>query len=133
MPADVEINSRCAVAALNVLRRELERTECTPEDRDRLDRLARMAWEPIAEMLGDKTASSGPETTPTVAIGTARAGTVCQDAAAAWEHAAGLRRSTSRDEAAFHAERLTSIAASASNVLVVRVCRQALGSCGLMC
>ncbi|MEZ0218662.1 MAG: hypothetical protein ACAH22_00050 [Tardiphaga sp.] len=126
MLADVETNSRCAVAALNVLRRELDRAECAPADRDRLHRLARMAWEHVAELLGDEPALSTPAMpSPHSSDG---GGNLHQEVAAAWKHATALRRSKSPGETGFHRAQLLSIASSTSNARMRRMCREALGA-----
>ena len=124
MLADVETNSRCAVAALKVLRRELDRAECAPADRERLHRLAHMAWEHIAELLGDEPAAGMPATPSPPARGDG--GNLHLEVAAAWGHATALRRSTSLEDIGRHRARLLSIADRTPNARVQRLCREAL-------
>ncbi|MEZ0221475.1 MAG: hypothetical protein ACAH22_14360 [Tardiphaga sp.] len=122
MLVDTETSGRCVLATLDVLGQEVDRLTLAADQGRRVTALIRIARGHAAELLGgdlSPDAPSAPDSRPP-------AGVICRDAATAWEHAAALRRSTSPEEIAFHAAWLMSIASSAPNALVRRMCRQAV-------
>ena len=122
---DSETNRRCAAAALGVLRGELDRLQCVPADRDRLQRLADMAQAYLADLVGGAmpVADDAPRHDDAARHD---GGGIHDDAAAAWRHAAALRQSTTQPDADFHRAQLRAVAAGTASARVRLLCRNAL-------
>ncbi|MGA0563666.1 hypothetical protein ACO2RV_14575 [Ancylobacter sp. VNQ12] len=122
MHVNAEISGRCAIAALSVLAREVDRVACAPAHAERLRRLVHMARGHVAGLL-DETPGSKPASP---SADHASDGLDDDDAAAAWGSAAALRRSFSDSAHSFHRDRLQTIATTTWSERVRHMCRDAL-------
>lgn len=127
---DPETHRHCAVAALDVLARELSEEGGSPGHLNRLRHLAMMAREHVADVFAETPrAAPRPAASRSTEEGEeSTRGELMTDASAAWESAVALRQATAPAEVEHHRGRLEAIARRAGSPHLRRICREALAA-----
>ncbi|MFG1361016.1 hypothetical protein [Xanthobacter pseudotagetidis] len=132
---DMETNARCALAAIEVLVREIDRVECSPDTATYLQRLAAMARQHVEATLIEGNAKGDPVAdvrSRCLGAGAARA-EIEREARLAWSAAAALRHAISAVEIGEIRHQLQSVLARTESPRIRRLCQAALRSNRLTC
>jgi hypothetical protein len=131
MLIDIETSSRCALAALDVLSRELGHLPLPNDQARRVDVLLGMARQHVTELVTTApTGSTAPPTSgsapPVDNNDASSASDLSSEANIAWIASAALRQSTSAAEVQKCCQELSALAARTRHPRVRQLCHQAL-------